>query len=289
VVIWLKAFDADKKPAKAAKLPRLPRKFGDEEPSASPAMVMTQPANFEKLWALPDGTAVTLRAEVSPWSTTHTWNVLAKIEGTGGGDQVLLLSAHLDHLGIQKGKTYPGADDDASGTVAVMELARVLAQGARPRRTVVFALWGSEEAGLLGSQYFLKHPTFELKNIVANLEFEMIGRRDPKIKRNQLWLTGWDRTNLGPELAAHGAKLVADPHPDENFFQRSDNYALAKEGLIAQTVSSFGLHKDYHGPGDTVARIDWHHLDRSIGSMIHPVSWLANSDFVPQWNAGGKP
>ena len=93
----------------------------------------------------------------------------------------------------------------------------------------MFALWGSEEAGLVGARYFLKHPTFELKNMVANLEFEMIARPDPKVQPNQLWLTGWERTDLGPALAAHGAQLVGDPHPDQSFFMRSDNYALAKD------------------------------------------------------------
>jgi len=220
---------------------------------------------------------------------SHIWNVLAKIKGTTEKQQIILLSAHLDHLGVKNGYTYPGADDDASGVAAVMELARALAKGPRPERTVVFALWGSEEKGLVGASYFLKHPTFDLHDIVANLEFEMIGRADPKVKPDQLWFTGWERTDLGPALAAHGAQLVGDPHPEQNFFTRSDNYALAKDGIIAQTVSSYGLHKDYHQPTDTLDRIDWQHLDSAIGSMIAPVSWLANSDFTPKWNAGEKP
>lgn len=273
---------------KAPKLPSLPKKVGEETLAGKVSVVVAKEPNFEQLWALSEGTIVKLHADVSPWTTTQTWNVLAKLDGSES-NQVILLSAHLDHLGVQHGKIYPGADDDASGTTAVMELARALAKAQKPKRTVVFALWGSEEAGMIGSQYFLKHPTFELKDVVANLEFEMIGRPDSKLKENQLWLSGWERTNLGPTLAAHGAKLVADPHPDQGFFERSDNYALAKQGLIAQTVSSFGLHKDYHRPSDSLAKIDWQHLDESIGSMIVPVMWLANSDFVPQWNEGKKP
>jgi Zn-dependent M28 family amino/carboxypeptidase len=225
----------------------------------------------------------------APLTTSRTWNVLAQIEGTNEKNQIILLSAHLDHLGVKNGKTYPGADDDASGTVAVMELARALAKEPRPRRTIVFALWGSEETGLVGARYFLQHPTFNLQNVVANLEFEMIGRPDPKLQRDQLWLTGWERTDLGPELAAHGAKLVADPNPDQSFFTRSDNYALAKYGIVAQTISSFGLHRDYHQPTDTLARIDWQHLDTVIASMIGPVTWLANADFMPKWKEGQKP
>ena len=123
--------------------------------------------------------------------------MLAKIEGTTEKEEIILLSAHLDHLGVRNGKTYPGADDDASGTVAVMELARSLAKEPKPRRTIVFALWGSEETGMIGARYFLTHPTFDLQDIVANLEFEMIARADPKVQHDQLWLTGWERTDLG--------------------------------------------------------------------------------------------
>jgi Peptidase family M28 len=266
--------------------PRPERKIFDE-PSGPNAMLMAQQA-ADAMWSMADGTPIKFHADMTPWETTHTWNVLAKIDGKNA-QQVILLSAHLDHLGVHDGKTYPGADDDASGTVAVMELARALGKEPQPQRTVVFALFGSEEAGLIGARYFLKHPTFPLKDIVANLNFEMIGRADPKVKPNELWLTGWERTNLGPELAKQGAQLVGDPHPDQNFFQRSDNYALARDGIIAQTVSSYGLHTDYHQPTDSVDKIDWTHIDNAVGSMIAPVTWLANTDFTPQWTAGGKP
>ena len=263
------------------------KKIADEPPRPDGALLTSTAA--KELWSLAEGTPIKLHADVTPWEATHTWNVLAKINGKKNKQQVILLSAHLDHLGVRDGETYPGADDDASGTVAVMELARALAKEKRPRRTVVFALWGSEEAGLVGARYFLKHPTFPLDDVIANLEFEMIGRADAKVKPDELWLTGWERTNLGPELAAHGAQLVGDPHPDQNFFTRSDNFALARDGIIAQTISSYGLHQDYHRPTDTADRIDWPHLDSAIGSMIGPISWLANSDFTPQWSPGGKP
>jgi hypothetical protein len=235
---------------------------------------------------------VKFRGAEQPW---HTRNVIGVLPGRDARlkDQVVLLSAHLDHLGKRKpvngDEIYNGADDDASGCVAVLELARALARGKRPRRTVVFAFFGSEETGGQGDQYFLEHPPVPLKNIVANLEFEMIGRPDPAVKVDELWLTGFDRTNLGPELARHGAKLVADPHPAQHFFQRSDNFALARQGIVAQTVSSFGLHKDYHQPTDDLTHIDFEHMDHAIWSMIVPVRWLANSRFRPEWLEGKKP
>jgi hypothetical protein len=269
--------------------PRMPQQVGDQEPKARAALVLAKPDTFEQLWAEPQGTTINLQAQITPSKETHTWNVLAKIEGTTEHDQIILLSAHLDHLGVVNGKTNPGADDDASGTTAVLELARVLANETRPKRTIMVALWGSEEKGLVGATYFLQNPTFPLKDIVANLEFEMIGRPDPKVRSDELWLTGWERTNLGPVLAQHGAKLVGDPHPSERFFTRSDNYALAQKGIIAQTVSSYGLHTDLHQPTDTVDKINFQHMDQAIASMIGPVTWLANTEFKPEWVEGQKP
>jgi peptidase M28-like protein len=225
----------------------------------------------------------------------NTRNVIGILPGRDEKlkNEVILLSAHLDHLGMGRpvdgDDIYNGADDDASGCVAVLQLARELAEGKRPRRTVLFVFFGSEETGGQGDQYFLEHPPVPLKNIVANLEFEMIGRPDSEVKPDELWLTGYDRSNLGPELAKHGAKLVADPHPRQNFFQRSDNYALARQGVVAQTVSSFGLHTDYHRPSDDLAHIDFVHMEKAIHSMREPVEWLANSDFKPEWVQGKKP
>jgi hypothetical protein len=237
-------------------------------------------------------TTVKFRSGPKEW---HTRNVIGVLAGSDAKlkDQVILLTAHLDHIGVgtpvNGDSIYNGADDDASGCVAVLQLARALAAGPRPKRTVLFVLFGSEETGGQGDQYFLQHPPLPLDRIVANLEFEMIGRPDPAVKPDELWLTGYDRSTLGPELARRGAKLVADPHPAQQFFRRSDNFALAKRGIIAQTVSSYGLHSDYHRPSDDLAHIDFKHMEHAIASMIDPVEWLANSDFKPEWLPGKKP
>jgi len=237
-------------------------------------------------------TTVNFRSGPRAW---HTRNVIGVLAGSDAKlkDQVVLLSAHLDHLGVRApvngDSIYNGADDDASGCVAVLQLARALAAGPPPKRTVLFVFFGSEETGGQGDQYFLSHPPLPLDRIVANLEFEMIGRPDPAVKPNELWLTGYDRSNLGPELARRGAKFVPDPHPQQRFFQRSDNFALAKRGIVAQTVSSYGLHSDYHRPSDDVAHIDFKHMEQAIASMVEPVEWLANSDFKPEWLPGKKP
>jgi Zn-dependent M28 family amino/carboxypeptidase len=222
-----------------------------------------------------------------------TWNVVGILQGTDAGKEVILLTAHLDHLGIGPAKNgdpiYNGADDDASGTTAVIELARVFAAAPRPARTLIFVLFGAEELGGYGNRYFLEHPPLPLDHIFANLEFEMIGRRDPALPRDGLWLTGYERSDLGPELVRHGAGLVADPHPRENFFTRSDNYPLAKRGIVAHTVSSFGLHADYHQPGDELSRIDFPHMTRAIQSMVEPIEWLAQTSWKPKWLPNGRP
>jgi Iap family predicted aminopeptidase len=230
-----------------------------------------------------------------PPTDATTTNVIGILRGRDQklAKETILLSAHLDHLGVGRevnGDTiYNGADDDASGVTAVLELAKALMSGSRPKRTVVFVLFGSEEIGGHGARYFQEHPPVPVESIVANLEFEMIGRADKAVAAHTLWLTGYERSTLGPELAKHGARLVADPHPDQNFFRRSDNYVLARKGIIAHTVSSFGLHTDYHRPSDDLAHIDFAHMTDAISSMVAPVRWLVNSDFKPEWNPGGKP
>jgi hypothetical protein len=249
---------------------------------------------FQALQRMPEGVMLIFEA-VSAEQSGSTWNAVGVLRGSDPSVQhgAILFSAHLDHLGIgtpvNGDNIYNGADDDASGTTAVLEIARLLGRGPRPRRTVIFALFGSEEMGGLGSTYFYQHPPLPLQEIAANLEFEMIGRPDPAVKDDTLWLTGWERSDLGPTLAAHGARLVRDPHPDEKFFARSDNFGLARKGVVAQTISSYGLHADYHQPSDDLAHLDFNHMDAAIGSLLAPVEWLVNSSFQPKWTAGGKP
>jgi hypothetical protein len=259
-------------------------------------MVIVSKAAADALSKLADGTRVEFGGVMAPIQTSQTWNAIGKLTGTDPtlSSDVIVLSSHLDHVGVRENapgddKIFNGADDDASGTVAVMELARVLAAGKRPKRTVYFVCYGSEEAGGFGSGHFVNTLPFAKEKIVANLQWEMIGRPDAKVKPEELWLTGYERSNLGPELAKRGAKLVQDPHPTENFFQRSDNFTLARQGIIAHTVSSFGLHTDYHRASDELKTIDFGHMTKSINSMVKPIVWLINSDFRPNWVEGKRP
>lgn len=273
-----------------ARIVALPAQAGERAPQT---WVALDRATHAAMTALADGTVVSLEATGSE-VRSHTWNVVGSLKGRAAAmaDQVILLTAHLDHLGGNGEGADPifnGADDDASGSAAVLELAEALAKGKRPKRTVMFAWFGSEEVGGYGGRYFIERPPAPLDRIVANLEFEMIGRSDKAVAAHTLWLTGYDRTNLGPELARHGARLVADPHPEQNFFERSDNITLARRGVVAQTVSSFGLHGEYHEPSDDVAHLDLAHMTEAIQSMLGPVRWLANGSFKPAWLPGKRP
>ena len=264
--------------------------------TAARAVMAADSETYPALDKLADGTEVVVNADAKPATSTYTWNAIGQLKGTSSADEVILLTAHLDHLGSGRGPAaagadniFNGADDDASGSVAVLELAETIARGSRPKRTVMFAWFGSEEAGGFGARHFIDAPPVPLTSIVANLEFEMIGRPDPKVPAHTLWLTGYERSNLGPELAKRGARIVQDPHPEQNFFTRSDNIQLARRGVIAQTVSSYGLHKEYHTPADEIRFVDFAHMTDSIRSMIEPIRWLINSPFKPEWLPGKKP
>lgn len=224
----------------------------------------------------------------------RTWNVVARLPGSDASraSEAIVIGAHLDHVGARgtgDDTIFNGADDNASGVTAVLELARVLAGGRRPRRTIIFAWFGSEEAGGFGSRDFVEHPPVPLASVVANLQFEMIGRPDPAVPKGMLWLTGFERSTLGPALAGHGARIVADPHPEQKFFERSDNIRFAYQGVVAHTVSSYGLHPEYHTPADELSRIDFAHMVEAIRSMVSPIRWLADSTFVPRWLPGQQP
>lgn len=264
--------------------------------SESMNLIVINKQAADALSSVSEGTSVEFGGVAGEAVKRKTWNAVGKITGRDPKlkSEVILLSAHMDHLGVRPNapgndKIYNGADDDASGCVAVIELARVLAKSGKPRRTIYFVFFGSEEAGGFGAQFFVSTLPFPKDKLVANLEFEMLGRADEKVKPEELWLTGYERSNLGPELARRGAKLVADPHPEQNFFQRSDNYTLARQGIVAHTVSSFGLHKDYHQVSDEVGTIDFKHMTYAIGSMVAPIKWLVNSEFKPEWGEGKKP
>jgi hypothetical protein len=268
--------------------PRLPTYLEGDSPSTRMSIVLLPPGAIAEL-ANKAGATVNLTVPTRQ-ERAITTNAIGYLAGSDPNAGTLLFSAHLDHLGVQPdGTIMHGANDDASGTTAVLELAQALASGKQPRRSILFVCYGSEEIGEYGSTYFGEHPPVPLSQIVANVEFEMIGAQDPKLPKNTLMMTGFERSNLGPALKAHGALVTGDPYPEEHFFQRSDNYALALKGVVAHTVSGWAVTPTYHQPTDDFAHLNIAFMTNAIRSLVGPIEWLANSDFVPAWKPGGRP
>ena len=235
------------------------------------------------------------RDSLPPAQRRPAYNVLGILRGSDSTlrDSVVLVDAHYDHLGIGRpvngDSIYNGADDDASGTTAVIEIAKALASGPKPKRTVVFATTTGEEVGLLGTRWFIQHPPVPFSHIESNLEVEMIGRPDSLAGgRGRAWLTGYDRSTMGAMFAAAGLPIVPDQRLSQHFFERSDNIAFARAGIPAHTLSTFNMHTDYHEPSDEVSRIDFGHMTSVIRAGAGAVWLLANGD-APRWNVGGRP
>jgi len=218
-------------------------------------------------------------------------NVLAYIEGTEKPDELIIVTAHYDHIGAEGDVVFNGADDDGSGTVALMELAQAFKmaseQGNGPKRSILFMPVSGEEKGLLGSEYYSKNPVFPLEQTVANLNVDMIGRLDEAHEGNPnfVYLIGSDKLSSDLHQISENAnetytKLELDyTFNDENdpnrFYYRSDHYNFAKNGI--PVIFYFcGVHEDYHKETDTVDKIDFNKME-TITKLIFHTAWdLAN-------------
>jgi hypothetical protein len=220
-------------------------------------------------------------------------NVVGIIPGSDPAlrDEAVVIGAHFDHVGVgapvEGDSIYNGADDDGSGTVAILEIARELVR-TPPRRTVVVLLSTAEEGGILGTRWYLERPLVPLERTVADFQIEMIGRPDSLAGGpGRAWLTGYERTTMGDQLAGAGSPIVPDPRPDQRFFFRSDNLPFAMRGIPAHTLSSYNLHSDYHTPNDEVEGIDFAHMAAVVDAAVQAVRFLADGP-VPAWKEGGR-
>ena len=216
--------------------------------------------------------------------------------------QAVVVSAHFDHIGMVKGEGRPGpngeapdlinngADDDASGVSTILEIARVLAAEGPQEREVLFLIATAEEIGIIGTKYYLEHPSTPLERTVANLNFEMVGRPDPKAGGpGRLWLSGAERTNLMEAFLANEFMIVADPYPSQDFFTRSDNIEFCYRGIVGQTFSTFNLHNDYHRVTDEIELIDFEHMQSCAIAGLQAVRLVADGTIDPEWLPGGMP
>lgn len=218
-------------------------------------------------------------------------NVLAYILGSEFPEEVLIISAHYDHLGKRGETVFNGADDNASGTSAVMEIAEAfqaaLEDGHRPKRSILFLHLTGEESGLYGSRYYVSHPVFKMDNTVTNLNIDMIGRVDPKHedKPEYIYLIGSDRLSGElHELAENvnkehfGLKLdyTFNKENDPNrFYYRSDHYNFAQKGVPVIFFFN-GEHDDYHKATDTPEKINYELLKLRADYIFYTAWELAN-------------
>ena len=221
-------------------------------------------------------------------------NVVAFIQGREFPEEIIVLSAHLDHVGVDdKGNVFNGADDDGSGTVAMLEMAeafqRAVKEGNGPKRSILFLHVTAEEIGLYGSRYYTENPIFPLANTVCNLNTDMIGRIEPnKVDTpNYIYLIGSDR--LSQELhdvSAQVAKTYSDlkidyTYNDENdpnrFYYRSDHYNFAKNNIPVIFYFN-GVHKDYHKISDTPDKIAYDLMEKRTKLIFHTAWEIANRE-----------
>ena len=220
-------------------------------------------------------------------------NVAAIIKGSEKPNEYLIISSHLDHIGISgDGQINNGADDDGSGSVALLEIAEAFKKAANegngPKRSVVFLHVTGEEKGLLGSKYYTDYdPIYPLNQTVANLNIDMIGRIDPNREgdRNYIYLIGSDKLstelhNLSEEINTKYANIELDyKYNDENdpnrFYYRSDHYNFAKNNIPIIFYFN-GTHADYHKPGDTPDKINYDLLENRTRLVFHTAWEVAN-------------
>lgn len=202
----------------------------------------------------------------------------------------MLFSAHYDHLGVDlpdNGDTvYNGADDDATGTVAVIALAEALSKSKAPhQRSYMFVCFSGEEKGLLGSRQFTKTPPVPLKQIVVDLNLEMLGR-PASGNENCAWITGKEYSNFAEictkSFAKVGVKTI-DFAMATRLFSSSDNSPFAKKGIVAHSISASSLHQDYHQVSDELSKINLTHLTTIIRAILQAGTDFANRPEAPSY------
>ncbi len=264
------------------------------------------------------GQAATLSAEIpAPHDERVTVkNVIGILPGSEPSlkNTYVLVTAHYDHIGTTEtagrlanpestpnpnDHIYNGANDDGSGTVSVIEIARALAQvHARPKRTMVFITFFGEERGELGSEYYVAHPVFPIAKTVADINLEQVGRTDEldsgkTVKRiNSLSATGYDYSDVTGYLIRAGKQLGTHVYKDDQasdaYFRQSDNAAFADSGVPAHSVTVAFDYADYHGLGDEWQKIDYNNMARVDRAIALAALNIANAVNAPRWSVANS-
>lgn len=234
----------------------------------------------------------------APGAPVKVRNVVGILRGSDPAlkDSYILVTAHYDHVGLKPGEgdgIFNGANDDGSGTVSVIELAKAFgAQKQRPRRSIVFMTVFGEEHGLVGSRYYGANPLVPIEKTVAGINLEQVGRTDDSEGPQKLAfaVTGYDFSDVGAILRQAGEqtgiKVWKHPVNSDKYFAHSDNQALADQGIPAHTVSVAYAFPDYHGAGDHWDKIDYENM-AAVNRTVALAIWnIANSLDAPKWNRG---
>lgn len=223
-------------------------------------------------------------------------NIWAFIEGSEKPNEVIVISAHYDHVGVKNGNVYNGADDDGSGTVALLEIAQAFEiakkEGHGPKRSIMFFHATGEEHGLLGSSYYSEHPLYPFENTITDINIDMIGRRDVEHanSNNYVYLIGADRLSSDLDAICTQANTkyinmnldykyndLSDPN---HFYERSDHYNFAKHGVPSVFIFN-GVHADYHQKTDTPDKIEYDALTKRA-QLAFTIAWeIANRENRP--------
>lgn len=221
-------------------------------------------------------------------------NVVALLPGGAKKEEYVVVSAHYDHIGtgapVDGDGIYNGADDDATGTTAVMMIAEAMSKQPAPARSVLFVCFSAEERGLRGSAAFVERPPVPRDQIVANINLEMLGRPE-RGNEKKAWITGPGysdfATIVGAALQKGGVQAIDFKMADQ-LFGASDNWSFAQKGIVAHSISAGSLHRDYHQPSDEVEALDIAHMTAVIQALVHAVRELADRDAPPTWTEAGK-
>ncbi|MDR0230087.1 MAG: M28 family peptidase [Flavobacteriaceae bacterium] len=226
-------------------------------------------------------------------------NVWAFIEGTEKAEEVIIVSAHYDHIGTLLGQIYYGADDNGSGTSTVMEMARIFKslydKGIKPKRSILFLHLTGEEFGLFGSKFYVQNPIAPLSNTVTNINIDMIGRRSKEFKGDDDFIFVVGSNKISQDLKdtieksnKESINLVLDYKFDaeddpQQIYYRSDHYSFAEKGIPAAFFYN-GTHEDYHLPTDTFDKIDFTLLQKRAQLIFQTVFNLSNDNKKPRIN-----
>ena len=210
-------------------------------------------------------------------------NVIGIVEGEVS-DEIIVIGAHYDHMGISNGYIWNGADDNGSGTVGVLTLAKALmATGVKPKKTIIFALWTAEEKGLLGSRYYVRSTPFPVKNIKLNINFDMIGRYISDKNRNSVVMTynssqNYFRKITEDNLKKYNIDLKVDFQPSDDPPGGTDHRSFVEVGVPIMRFKP-GHREEYHTPYDEVSTIDWDIMENIIRISFANLWILANTSW----------